>query len=275
MRHAKLQTSSYASVSMNKDPKIRVRIAPSPSGILHVGTARTALFNWLFARKHGGVFILRIEDTDKERSKPEFEKDILDNLAWLGLVYDEFARQSEHYESYKKTLATLLDTGKAFFCDHTTQELEKELEAQKSAKAPPRHICEKREAGLKSGIIRLKNDFKETIVVHDLIRGDVEYAPQLFGDFSLAKSIDEPLYNFAAVVDDAQMQISHVIRGDDHLPNTPKQIMIGRMLGLPEPIWAHLPLLLGADRSKLSKRHGALGVGEYRKAGYIPEALIN
>lgn len=254
---------------------VRVRIAPSPTGVLHIGTARTALFNWLFARRHDGIFILRIEDTDSERSKPEFEKNIIENLAWLDISYDEFYRQSEGLEIYKKYLERLLEAGNAFFCDHTRQELEREQETQRQAKKPPRHVCQKRDAGLSGGIVRMKNNFNEHIIVHDLVRGDVTYDPQLFGDFSLAKSVNEPLYNFAAVVDDAEMRISHVIRGEDHLTNTPKQIMIERALNLAEPKWAHLPLLLGADRSKLSKRHGALGVGEYRQTGYLAEALVN
>ncbi len=260
---------------MSDANKVRVRIAPSPTGVLHIGTARTALFNWLFAKKHEGAFILRIEDTDRERSKPEFERDIVEHLAWLGLTHNEFARQSERTKLYKEALEKLLSSNKAFFCGHSTEELEREQEAQKHAKEPPRHICADRDLGKTLGIIRLKNDFQEPIVVSDLIRGDVTYDPQLFGDFSLAKNVDEPLYNFAAVVDDADMKISHVIRGEDHLPNTPKQIMVGRLLGLTEPEWAHLPLLLGPDRSKLSKRHGALGVGEYKKMGYLPEALLN
>jgi len=258
---------------MNKET--RVRFAPSPTGILHLGNARTAIFNWLYARKIGGTLILRIEDTDKERSKPEFEKDIIENLAWLGFVHDEFYRQSERADIHTRHLERMFDERKAFYCDHSTEELARELEAQKVAKEPPRHICNKRDAGLKQGIIRFKNDRREPLVIKDIIRGDIIYDPQLFGDFSLAKSISEPLYNFAVTVDDADMNITHVIRGEDHLTNTPKQMLVASTLGFSEPRWAHLPLLLGKDRAKLSKRHGALGVGEYRTQGYLAEALLN
>ncbi len=258
---------------MNK--KIRVRFAPSPTGILHLGNARTAVFNWLYAKKMGGVFLLRIEDTDRERSKKEYEDDIIENLAWLGLTHDEFYRQSERTDIYTHNLQRLIDARKAFYCDHSTEELARELETQKAAKEPPRHICSKRDEGLTRGIIRFKNDHRESLVIKDIIRGDIVYDPQLFGDFSLAKSISEPLYNFAVTVDDADTNITHVIRGEDHLTNTPKQMLVAGALGFSEPCWAHLPLLLGADRSKLSKRHDALGVGEYRAEGYLAEALLN
>ncbi|MEK7650063.1 MAG: glutamate--tRNA ligase [Patescibacteria group bacterium] len=258
---------------MNKP--VRVRIAPSPTGFMHIGTARTALFNFVFAKQHGGTFLLRVEDTDKERSKKEYEDDIIKNLAWLGFAHDEFYRQSEHVENHKQYLKKLLDAGKAFWCAHTVEELEAEGLRQREAKEPPRHICNHRDVGKTSGIVRLRNDEHEPIVIHDMIRGDITYDPQLFGDVSLAKNLDEPLFNFVVVVDDYEMKISHVIRGEDHITNTPKQIMIGRALGFTEPEWAHLPLLLAKDRTKLSKRNGAVSVGEYRDAGYIQEALIN
>lgn len=260
---------------MNDLPKIRVRIAPSPTGVLHMGTARTALFNWLFARKHSGVFVLRIEDTDRERSRSEFEKNIIETLSWLDLDHQEFYRQQERMGLYRKYLEQLLAEGKAFYCAHTKEELEKESEAQRAAKEPPRHVCVQRDQKGSIGIIRFRNDSRETVTVSDIVRGDVAYEAALLGDFSLAKSLDEPLYNFAAVIDDHDLAITHVIRGEDHLPNTPKQILIGRALGFPEPAWAHIPLLLGKDRSKLSKRHGALSVSEYRDQGYLKEAVVN
>ena len=254
---------------------VRVRIAPSPTGRFHIGTARTALFNWLFAKKEKGVFILRIEDTDRERSKKEYEDDIRAGLTWLGLGHDELYRQSERTDMYERALKKMLEDKKAFFCGHTIEELKAEGESQRVAKEPPRHVCSHRDDKREEGIIRFKNDSTKRIAVRDIIRGDILYDSALLGDFSLAKSVYEPLYNFAAVLDDGELKISHVIRGEDHLPNTPKQILIGESLDLPIPQWAHLPLLLGADRSKLSKRHGALALLEYRDIGYLPDAMIN
>ncbi len=225
---------------MKRTGKVRVRFAPSPTGVLHIGSARTTLFNYLFAKKHKGDFVLRIEDTDKERSKKEFEKDILENIKWLGLNWDELYYQSKRTKIYEKYLKKLLDSGKAY----------------------------------KKEIIWFKNPNKK-VVFDDLIRSKVEIDSAVLGDFSLAKSLKEPLYNFAAVVDDYEMEISHVIRGEDHISNTPKQILIYEALGWKPPQWAHLPLILGPDRSKLSKRHGAVSVSEYKEQGYLPEALIN
>jgi glutamyl-tRNA synthetase len=260
---------------MNNRPAIRVRIAPSPTGYFHMGTARTALFNWLYARHHGGVFIVRIEDTDRERSQTEYENDILDGLTWLGITHDEFYRQSERGDLYSQYLTKLIGNGNAFYCSHSVKELEQEVESQRTAKKPPRHLCADRDKKLQSGIMRFKNNSHEIIHIHDIIRGNIQFDPQLLGDFSIAKSISEPLYNFAVVIDDFEMKISHVIRGEDHISNTPKQILIQDALGFSSPEWAHLPLLLGPDRSKLSKRHGALAVSEYKKQGYLAEAFIN
>jgi len=225
---------------MAKNNKIRVRIAPAPTGTLHIGTARTALFNFLFAKKNKGSFIVRIEDTDKQRSKKEYEKDILDSFEWLGLKWDELYKQSQRTKIYEKYLKKLLDSGKAY----------------------------------KKEIIWFKTP-KKKIIFYDLIRGKIEVDGSEIEDFSIAKDLKNPLYNFAAVVDDYEMKISHVIRGEDHIPNTPKQILIYEALGLKPPQFAHLPLILGPDRSKLSKRHGAVAVSDYRKQGYLPEALIN
>jgi len=220
--------------------KPRVRIAPSPTGPLHIGTARTALFNYLFAKKHGGKFILRIEDTDLERSDQKYEKDILESLKWLGLDWDELYKQSERIKIYEKYLKKLLDSGQAYYDE----------------------------------IIWFKNPNKK-VVFNDLIRGKIEFDSALFGDFSLAKDLKKPLYNFAVVIDDWEMKISQVIRGEDHIPNTPKQILIYEALNLPIPQFAHLPLILGPDKTKLSKRHGAVSISDYREQGYLPEALIN
>jgi len=225
---------------MAENDKIRVRIAPSPTGLFHIGTARTALFNYLFAKKNKGSFILRIEDTDKERSEKEFEKDIMDGLTWLGLKWDELYYQSQRTKIYEKYLKKLLDEGKAY----------------------------------KKEIIWFKNPNKQ-VAFHDLIRGRVEVDSSVLGDFSLAKDPKTPLYNFAAVIDDHEMQISHVIRGEDHITNTPKQILVYEALGWEPPQFAHLPLILGSDRSKLSKRHGATSLNEYKDLGYLPEAIVN
>ena len=273
---------------------IRTRIAPSPTGNLHIGTARTALFNYLFAKKMGGKFIVRIEDTDLERSSRKFEKDILAGLAWLSIEADESPvaggkfgpyRQSERTETYRKNLEILLSGGLAFYCFHSQKELLEERESLMKSKKPPVHLCEYRNMGPQESeifkeakrdyIIRFKNHVGRQIFFHDLIRGDLTFESDLIGDFSIAKRIDIPLYNFAVVVDDETMQISHCIRGEDHLSNTPKQILLIEALGFKKPKYAHLPLILGLDRSKLSKRHGATSVGEYKEMGYLPEAMFN
>lgn len=258
---------------------IRTRFAPSPTGPLHVGGARTALFNFLFARKAHGKFFLRIEDTDRERSDVRFENDIISGLEWLGLDWDAVVRQSERIDLYEKSLRRLLEEKKIFWCSHTAEELSQERDAQMRDKLPPKHVCAFRDgqhaSKKETGILRFKNDAQGKIRVRDSIRGDVVFQAGLFGDFSVAKGFRTPLYNFAVVVDDAEMRISHVIRGEDHLPNTPKQILLQQALGIDTPAYAHLPLILGKDRSKLSKRHGAVSVNEYRKDGYLASALLN
>lgn len=262
---------------------VKVRVAPSPTGFLHVGTAQSALFNWLFAHVNKGNFFLRIEDTDKERSTKEYERSILEALKWLGLDWDgEVIYQSDRTPRYCAALEKLLAEGKAFYCHHSQEELESERKAQETAKEPPRHVCSHKneEKGKEAGgIIRFNHEytrFKDALSVafRDVIRGDIAFDAGLLGDFSIAKSLDEPLYNFAVVIDDADMEISTVIRGEDHISNTPKQILIYVALGLPVPQFAHLPLMLAADRSKLSKRHGATAVIDYKK-DYLPDALIN
>ncbi len=273
---------------------IRTRIAPSPTGFLHIGTARTALFNYLFAKKYGGTFVLRIEDTDLKRSEKKFEKDIFEGLKWLGIDADESPekggsygpyRQSERTQDYTNAIQRLLDEDKAFYCFHTEQELEKEKDELMAAKKPVLHICEYRTFDIKeavilietkpSFIIRFKTPIGKTIVFRDMIRGDLKFESGLLGDFSIAKRVDVPLYNLAVVVDDEAMKISHVIRGEDHIANTPKQLLLIEALNFLEPIYAHLPLILGKDRSKLSKRHGATSIIEYREIGYLSEALFN
>ncbi|HBA52285.1 TPA: glutamate--tRNA ligase, partial [Candidatus Azambacteria bacterium] len=275
-----------------KSGEVRVRIAPSPTGPLHIGTARTALFNFLFAKKHRGTFILRIEDTDLERSDPKYEKDIVEHLKWLGIAWDEGVevggeyapyRQSERIYTYSKYVQKLLGEGKAFYCFHSKEELGRERQDQLKAKQTPIHLCEHR--GLPERKIKdfmAKGNYvirfvapKKKVIFQDLIHGEVEFDTSLFGDFSIAKEIGVPLYNFAAAVDDFEMKISHVIRGEDHISNTPKQILIQEALDFPRPKYAHLPLILNPDRSKLSKRYLETSMGDYRAAGYLPEALVN
>jgi glutamyl-tRNA synthetase len=273
---------------------IRVRIAPSPTGFLHLGTARTALFNYLFAKKSDGKFILRIEDTDLLRSDKKYEKDIFEGLRWLGIEADESPevggpytpyRQSERIETYKKYCQKLLENGKAFYCFHSEKELKGEGQKLMEAKKPPLHMCEYRTLDPKEAealtktkedyIIRFKTPAGRKVEFTDLIRGGLSFTSDLLGDFSIAKRPDIPLYNFAVVVDDEEMKISHVIRGDDHISNTPKQLLLIGALGFESPLYAHLPMILGSDKSKLSKRHGATSVNEYKKTGYLPEALFN
>ena len=260
--------------------KVKVRIAPSPTGNLHIGTARTALFNWLFAKKTGGEFVLRIEDTDIERSEKKYEDDIIEGLKWLGLDWSgEIYRQSKRIDIYEKHIIQLLNSGKAFWCHHSKEELEKEQKEQTAKKEAPRHVCEhkKTELGKQKGqLIRLAVDENSTRIIRfeDEIRGNIEWQENLLGDFSLAKDERTPLYNLAVVVDDVDMEISHVIRGEDHISNTPKQILIYEALNAVPPKFAHLPLILGPDKTKLSKRHGATSVIEYKK-DYLPEALVN
>ena len=273
---------------------IRVRIAPSPTGFLHIGTARTALFNYLFARNRGGKFIVRIEDTDVVRSRRKYEKNIFEGLGWLGIEADEspeaggpFApyRQSERSGIYRKYIEKLLAEDKAFYCFHLEKELEDEKNNLLAIKRPPLHLCEYRTMDFKEAdmlkdvkrdyIIRFKTPAGRKIGFSDTIRGDLSFDSDLIGDFSIAKRPESPLYNFAVIIDDEEMKISHVIRGEDHIANTPKQILLIEALGFSVPEYVHLPLILGPDRSKLSKRHGATSVDEYRAEGYLPEALVN
>lgn len=278
---------------MKNNQEIRVRIAPSPTGYLHIGTARTALFNYLFAKNQGGKFILRIEDTDLERSDEKFTKEIIESLHWLGIEYDEGPdvggpyspyRQRERLETYKKYLKQLLDENKAYYCFCTEEELEKEREAQMARGEPPIYsgrCAELNERQIKKfydesrkPIIRFRMPAK-IIVFEDLIRGVLEFDTKLIGDIAIAKNLETPLYNFAVVIDDYTMKISHVIRGEDHISNTPKQLAIIEALEFPKPKYAHLPMILGPDQSKLSKRHGATSIREYCDQGYLPEAMLN
>lgn len=268
-----------------KPGEVRTRFAPSPTGVLHIGGARTALFNYLFAKKLQGSFVLRIEDTDIERSTPEYEKDILDSLKWLGIVWDEdIYRQSERLDIYAKYLKKLLEENKAYYCFCSEEELEDQRQYQLSIGEAPRYNgkcsqsskdeVQKRLAEGKPSVIRFRVPPKK-VDFDDIIRGHLEFDSGLLGDTIIAKNIQTPLYNFSVVIDDFEMKISHVIRGEEHLSNTPKQILIQEALAIPRLKYAHLPLILAPDRSKLSKRHGAVSVSEYQKEGYLPETLIN
>lgn len=279
---------------INKSQKIRVRIAPSPTGFLHIGNARTALFNYLFAKRYGGKFILRIEDTDLERSKSEYELDILESLKWLDILWDEGPevdgeygpyRQSERLDIYEKYLKKLLDEGKAYYCFCSEEELETQRQYQMSRGEAPRYSgkcrnikkeeAEKRLNNGEAAVIRFKIDTEKKISFNDLIRGKIEVDSSSIGDIIIARNLRTPLYNFAVVVDDYEMKITHVIRGEDHISNTPKQILLQEALGFPRPTYAHLSIILGPDRTKLSKRHAATSISDYRKAGYLPETMIN
>jgi len=228
------------------------RIAPSPTGPLHLGTARSALFNFLFARKHRGKFILRIEDTDRARSTKEFEENILAGLSWLGITYDALFRQSERINVYQSALETLLASDAAYM-------------SREQSRDDPQQETE---------VIRLRNP-GERVAFDDMVRGSVTFDTAELGDFVIARSLKDPLYHLAVVVDDAQMGITHVIRGEDHISNTPRQILIQRALGYTAPHYAHIPLILTPDRTKLSKRYDATAISEFQAHGYLPEAIVN
>ncbi|KKP30054.1 MAG: Glutamate-tRNA ligase [Parcubacteria group bacterium GW2011_GWA2_31_28] len=248
---------------------IKTRIAPAPTGKLHIGSARTALFNYLFAKKNSGSFVLRIEDTDKERSKQEFERDIIENLEWLGLKWDEFYKQSERIEIYKKYLKKIVNEGKAFWCD-CFPEKEKPFFCQKHKKTK-----NNKEQVMNNGIIRFNMPKNKEITFKDIIRGKVKFNTNDIGDFSIAKNLDTPLYNFAVVIDDYEMLITHIIRGEDGISNTPKQVLLYDAFNFEIPEFAHIPLILDTDRSKLSKRKNAVAIGDYKKQGYLGNAMIN
>ena len=231
--------------------EIVTRMAPSPTGKFHIGSARTALFSYLYAKNNNGKFILRIEDTDKERSKKEYEENIIESFKWLGLNYEEFYRQSERTEIYKEQLKKLIDSGSAYI----------------SKEVPT-------EPGGREEVIRFKNP-NTKIKFNDVILGDIEIDSTDLGDFVIAKDLETPLYHLTVIVDDGLMEVSHVIRAQEHIANTPRQILILEALGFKRPIYAHIPLVLAPDKTKLSKRHGAVALLDYRDQGYLPEAVLN
>ncbi len=274
-------------------PGIRVRFAPSPTGELHVGNARTALFNWLFARRHGGTFILRIEDTDQSRTTTAFEENLLEELGWLGIDWDEGPgvggahgpyHQTERLDTYRNCLDRLIAEGKVYPCYCTEEELEAERAALVVSRQMPRYMGKCRElseaqqkrlcAEGRQPVWRFRVE-PGPIAFEDLIRGPMAFQGEAIGDFIIVRSSGIPAYNFAVVADDHAMEISHVIRGEDHLSNTAAQILLYRALGFAPPVFAHHGLVLGKDHTKLSKRHGATSVGAFRRRGVLPEALLN
>ncbi len=280
--------------NMPEKELVRVRIAPSPTGFLHLGTIRTALFNYLYAKKEGGTFLIRIEDTDTQRSLPVYEESILGGLRKLGIVWDEGPdvggaygpyRQSERTELYARYIQQLLDEKKAYWCFCSKEELEEEKRAMlsqglfpkyggKCRRLTPEQVAEKQKAG-EGAVIRLLVPADATIAFDDIIRGTISVNSSTIGDIVIAKGVSAPLYNFAVVIDDELMKITHVIRGEDHISNTPKQLLIQNALGFSRPHYAHLPLILSPDRSKLSKRNLETSFDEYLKDGYLPQAIVN
>jgi len=260
---------------------IRTRFAPSPTGYLHIGGARTALFCWLYARRHGGRFVLRIEDTDLERSTAESVNAILEGMTWLGLEYDEGPfYQTERMDRYGELIQRLLDEDKAYHCYCSKEELEAMRAEQMARKEKPRYDgrCRHRQGPPPEGVqpvVRFKNPLDGAVIIDDLIRGKVVINNTELDDLIIARADGSPTYNFTVVVDDLDMEVSHVIRGDDHLNNTPRQINILKALGAEPPHYAHVPMILGEDGKRLSKRHGAVSVTQYREEGYLPEALLN
>ncbi|MDU4961379.1 MAG: glutamate--tRNA ligase [Sporomusaceae bacterium] len=272
----------------------RVRFAPSPTGPFHIGGARSALFNWLLAKRYGGQLVLRVEDTDLERSSRESEENIMKALRWLGIDWDEGPdtggaygpyRQTERLELYQRCTRQLIDSGKAYYCYCGEEELEAERQQQLNRGETPRyaghcrHLSPDRQQELAASgrkpVVRLHVPEHQQIVFSDLVRGTVSFESDGVGDFVIVKSDGFPVYNYAVVVDDAMMQISHVIRAEEHLSNTPRQILLYQALGFTPPVFGHVSLILGKDKAKMSKRHGATSVDQYRQLGYLPEAIVN
>ncbi|MFO7300045.1 MAG: glutamate--tRNA ligase [Actinomycetes bacterium] len=263
---------------------VRVRMAPSPTGVLHVGTARAALFNWLYARHNDGVFVVRIDDTDLERSTKEYEEEILDAITWLGLDWDEGPRvggphgtyrQSDRFDRYREVAHQLVESGHAYFDDRSSEELDELRQRAVAEGKNPAHYIRRPERERTEGAIRLSIPQDAPIVFDDLVRGTVSFEPEDVDDFVILRSDGTPTYHLASTVDDVDYEITHVARGEDILPSTPKHIVLTRAMSFTEPVYAHLPLLFGTDGKKLSKRHGATALSEYREAGFLPEAIFN
>ncbi len=258
---------------------VTTRFAPSPTGYLHIGGARTALFNWLFARKNSGTFILRVEDTDEERSTQEMTQAIIDAMDWLGLDYDQGPFfQSQRKDLYLSYIDKLIQTGNAYYCSCTPDEVEAMREAARQKGLKPKYDGKCRELGKVPGpdtVIRLKAPLNGQTAFHDQVKGPISFDNQELDDFVLQRKDGTPTYNLAVVVDDIEMGVTHILRGDDHINNTPKQILLYRALKTVPPLFGHVPMILGPDKKKLSKRHGALSVMAYKKMGFLPEAMVN
>ena len=260
---------------------VRTRFAPSPTGYLHIGGARTALFSWLYARRHGGQFVLRIEDTDAERSSAASVEAILEGMAWLGLDADEGpVFQTDRFDRYREVVATLLETGHAYRCWSTPEEVEAMRESARAKGEKPRYDGtwrDRTDAGPDDvpSVVRFRNPSEGEVVWQDAVKGEIRIANAELDDLVILRADDTPTYNLTVVVDDADMGITHVVRGDDHVNNTPRQINLLAALGAELPVYAHLPMILGEDGKRMSKRHGAVSVVQYREDGYLPEALLN
>jgi glutamyl-tRNA synthetase len=274
-------TTSATSGSITPPAKVRVRFAPSPTGFLHIGGVRAALFNWLYARHFGGTFLLRIEDTDLERSLDSYTQDIMASMKWLGLGWDEEPiYQSKRLDVYLKKAQDLVASGHAYRCWCTEAEVEAmRTKAMAEGKKPmyDRSCRDRKEAGPAGApfVIRARVPLDGHIEFHDMIRGDIRVENQEIDDFVLIRSSGAPTYNLSCVVDDVESRMTHIVRGDDHINNTPKQLHLYRFFNYPVPLFAHLPMILGADKKKLSKRHGAVSANLYREEGYLPEAMLN
>lgn len=260
--------------------QVRVRFAPSPTGFLHIGGVRTALFNWLFARQQKGVFVLRIEDTDQDRSTDESIQAILEGLKWAGLDWDEEPfRQTERIDLYRSYAMQLLEKGQAYWCSCKAEELEARRKDAEAKGLSPKYDSRCRDRGLTNpagdAALRFKAPLEGETVIDDLIKGKIVFDNSVQDDLIILRSNGYPTYNFSVVVDDALMNITHVVRGDDHLTNTPRQVPIFQALGFPVPQFGHLPMILGSDKSRLSKRHGATSIMAYRDMGYLPDAMVN
>ena len=258
---------------------VRTRFPPSPTGALHLGGARTALFNWLFARHHGGTFVLRMEDTDRQRSKDEHVTSIIEAMDWLGLDYDEGPfYQTQRFDRYREAIDGLLASGRAYWCHCTPEELKQKREDAMATGGKPMYDGTCREKGLgpaEGAVVRLKGPRTGSTDFMDLVKGPISWSNSELDDLVILRSDGSPTYHLAVVVDDIDMRISHVIRGDDHVSNTPRQILIYQALGAKPPLFGHVPMILGPDKTRLSKRHGATAVIDYREQGYLPEAMIN
>lgn len=259
--------------------KIRTRFAPSPTGYLHIGGARTALFNWLFSRHNGGEFVLRIEDTDQQRSTDESTKAILDAMNWMGLNWDEGPHfQAQRVDLHRDMVKKLINEDKAYICTCTSEELENKRKTALAAGKKPKYDGTCRDKKLKKStgsVVRFRGAQTGTTIVEDLIKGNISFNNDELDDLIIERGDGYPTYNFAVVIDDALMNITHVIRGDDHVNNTPRQILMYQALGFDVPKFAHVPMILGSDKARLSKRHGATSVMAYKEMGYLPEALVN